>query len=72
MDGGVYFLPCLGLGGQGVPTQQEMGPLMQFESALPSLTKHHAAPSQGWKKEDAEVASKLLRRGLAQAPFFTP
>jgi hypothetical protein len=45
---------------------------MQFESAFPSLTKVHAAPWQGEKNEDAEVADSRARRGLTQLLFTIP
>lgn len=52
--------------------QHSIVPLTQFESALPSLTKVHAAPSHAEKNESAEVAVSLDRRGFAQAPFEKP
>jgi len=47
--------------------QHTMGPLSHCASALPSLTKVHAAPSQGAKNDDAETAASFDLRGLAQA-----
>ncbi len=46
-----------------MPTQHTIDPSTQFESAFPSLTKVHAAPWQGEKNEDAEVAASRARRG---------
>jgi hypothetical protein len=52
--------------------QHTISPLGQFESALPSLTKVHAAPWQGAKNEVAEVAASSDLRGLAQPLFVRP